>query len=52
MALAPGGIGPEIVRPLIESKEILELSDDVIKPYYYKKITTGYSFFTTKNKDT
>ncbi len=37
MALSPGGIGPEIVLPLVKSKEILKLSDEVIKPFYYKK---------------
>ena len=37
MALSPGGIGPEIVLPLVKSKEIIKLSDDVIKPYYQQK---------------
>ena len=30
MALSPGGIGPEIVLPLVKSKEIITLSNDVI----------------------
>ncbi|AGH79948.1 valine--pyruvate transaminase [Psychromonas sp. CNPT3] len=50
MALAPGGIGPEIVRPLVESKEILGLSDDVIKPYYYKKSQQAIIFLQQKIK--
>ncbi|GLS90393.1 valine--pyruvate transaminase [Psychromonas marina] len=37
MALSPGGIGPEIALPLVKTKEILTLSDEVIKPFYYKK---------------
>lgn len=37
MALSPGGIGPEIVLPLVKSKEIIKLSDDVIKPFYQQK---------------
>tara|TARA_R110001583_G_scaffold2536_10_gene18313 strand:- start:38685 stop:39938 length:1254 start_codon:yes stop_codon:yes gene_type:complete len=37
MALSPGGIGPEIVLPLVKSKEIIELSDNVIKPFYQQK---------------
>lgn len=37
MALSPGGIGPEIALPLIKTKEVLTLSDEVIKPFYYKK---------------
>ncbi|WP_413700815.1 valine--pyruvate transaminase [Psychromonas sp. KJ10-10] len=37
MALSPGGIGPEIVLPLVKTKEILKLSNEVIKPFYLKK---------------
>lgn len=37
MALSPGGIGPEIVLPLVKTKEILTLSNDVIKPFYFNK---------------
>jgi valine--pyruvate aminotransferase len=37
MALSPGGIGPEIALPLVKSKEIIKLSDDVIKPFYQQK---------------
>ena len=37
MALSPGGIGPEIALPLVKSKEIIKLSNDVIKPFYQKK---------------
>lgn len=37
MALSPGGIGPEIVLPLIKNREIISLSDTVIKPFYQQK---------------
>ena len=37
MALSPGSIGPEIVLPLVKSKEIIDLSDNVIKPFYQQK---------------
>jgi valine--pyruvate aminotransferase len=37
MALSPGGIGPEIALPLVKTKEILALSNEVVKPFYYKK---------------
>ncbi|MCG6201754.1 valine--pyruvate transaminase [Psychromonas antarctica] len=37
MALSPGGIGPEIVLPLVKTKEIITLSDNVIKPFYQHK---------------
>ena len=37
MALSPGGIGPEIALPLIKTKEVLTLSNEVIKPFYLKK---------------
>jgi valine--pyruvate aminotransferase len=37
MALSPGGIGPEIVYPLVNSKEIIELSNNIIKPFYQEK---------------
>jgi len=37
MALSPGGIGPEIVLPLVKSKEIIKLSNEKIKPYYLQK---------------
>jgi valine--pyruvate aminotransferase len=37
MSLAPGGIGPAIVTDLIRSGQLIELSRDVIKPFYQKK---------------
>lgn len=53
MALSPGGIGPEVALPLIKTKEILTLSNEVIKPFYYKKsqqaITLLQQQITTPN---
>lgn len=37
MALSPGGIGPEIALPLVKTKEIIALSNEVIKPFYLEK---------------
>ena len=37
IALSPGGIGPEIALPLVKTKEIISLSNDVIKPFYQDK---------------
>lgn len=37
IALSPGGIGPEIALPLVKTKEIIALSNDVIKPFYQEK---------------
>jgi len=37
MALSPGSIGPEIALPLVKTKEIITLSDEVIKPFYQAK---------------
>lgn len=37
MALSPGSIGPEIALPLVKTKEIIKLSDEVIKPFYQDK---------------
>ena len=48
MALSPGGIGPEIVLPLVKSKEIITLSNDVIKPFYQDKSQIAMSLLLSK----
>ncbi|MEG3756114.1 valine--pyruvate transaminase [Psychromonas arctica] len=48
MALSPGGIGPEIALPLVESKEIIELSDQVIRPFYKHKSEVAIKLLTEK----
>ena len=37
MSLAPGGIGPAIATDLIRSGQIINLSRDIIKPFYHNK---------------
>ena len=48
MALSPGSIGPEIVLPLIKSKEIIKLSNEVIKPYYKGKADKAIRLLQSK----
>jgi len=48
MALSPGGIGPEIVLPLVKNKEIIELSDNVIKPFYKGKSEIAINLLRSK----
>ena len=50
ISLAPGGIGPAIATDLIRSGEILDLSRDVIKPFYLKKAKAALDF-TMKELD-
>ncbi|GIC78912.1 valine--pyruvate transaminase [Moritella sp. F3] len=35
--LAPGSLGPMLAQSLVESGDIISLSEDVIKPYYHGK---------------
>lgn len=37
ISLAPGSLGPAMTIPMIESGEIIELSETVIKPFYNEK---------------
>lgn len=37
ISLAPGSLGPAMTIPMIESGEIIELSETVIKPFYKEK---------------
>ncbi|ANO34046.1 valine--pyruvate transaminase [Vibrio breoganii] len=37
IGLAPGSIGPAVAQHMIESNDLLRLSDDVIKPFYQQK---------------
>ena len=48
MALSPGSIGPEIVLPLIKNKEIIKLSNEVIKPYYKDKADKAIRLLQSK----
>lgn len=48
MALSPGAIGPEIALPLVKTKEIIKLSNDVIKPFYQTKSEKAVSLLQSK----
>ena len=48
MALSPGGIGPEIALPLVKTKEIIKLSDEIIKPFYQKKAEKAVALLQSK----
>lgn len=48
MALSPGGIGPEIALPLVKNKEIIKISNDIIKPFYYEKSQRAIKLLTEK----
>lgn len=48
MALSPGGIGPEIALPLVKTKEIIKLSNEVIKPYYQAKSERAIALLQSK----
>jgi len=48
MALSPGSIGPEIALPLVKSKEIIKLSDEVIKPFYQAKAEKAISILQSQ----
>jgi len=37
-SLAPGSVGPELAAPLLDSGKILALSEEVIRPYYQRKV--------------
>ncbi|GIU08307.1 MULTISPECIES: valine--pyruvate transaminase [unclassified Shewanella] len=37
ISLAPGGFGPAIAKHMIESGDLLDLSENVIKPFYQQK---------------
>lgn len=50
MALSPGGIGPELVLPLVQNKQLVYLSERVIKPFYYKKSQQAIIFLQKKIK--
>lgn len=38
ISLSPGGIGPAMMCEMIKRKDLLRLSNDVIKPFYYQRV--------------
>ena len=51
VGLANGNIGPEILRPLVESGEILRLSREVVKPFYEERSRLARAWFTRELND-
>jgi len=45
MTLAPNSVGPTLLTRMIEDKELLNLCDYVIKPYYQNKAETAVRLF-------
>ncbi|MEE4240299.1 MAG: valine--pyruvate transaminase [Desulfopila sp.] len=52
MALAPAGFGAFLVQKLVESREILALSNTVIRPFYKKKAETAVRLFAEELEGT
>ncbi len=48
MALSPGAIGPEVALPLVKSKEIISLSNNIIKPFYQAKAEKAIALLQSK----
>ena len=46
VGLANGNVGQEIMRPLIESGEVLRLSREVVKPFYEEKSKQAQEWIT------
>ena len=44
--LAPGNLGACLASELIESGEIIEISRDIIKPFYYKKSRRAFDLLS------
>ncbi len=51
ISLSPGSIGPELALPLIQSKEIISLSRDTIRPFYKEKAMHAVELLQTKITD-
>ncbi len=44
ISLAPGGIGPTFANYMIENGDLLRLSSEVVKPFYYQKAQRAVSW--------
>ena len=44
VSLAPGSIGPALVSVMVENGSILELADNIIRPYYRDKVQQAVSW--------
>ncbi len=52
MNLSPGGIGPSILAPLVDSGEIITLSREHIRPFYKSQAELAQQHLTTELADT
>lgn len=44
ISLAPGGVGPTFANYMIQNGDLLRLSSDVVKPFYYQKAQQAVSW--------
>jgi valine--pyruvate aminotransferase len=51
MVLAPSSVGPSLLTRMIRDNELLQLCDDVIRPYYKEKALTAVKLFESIFKD-
>ncbi len=51
IGLAPGSMGPAVAQHMIESNDLLRLSDDVIKPFYQQKSIRAVSLLQSAITD-
>ncbi|GAD90595.1 MULTISPECIES: valine--pyruvate transaminase [Vibrio] len=51
IGLAPGSIGPTVAQHMIESNDLLRLSDEVIKPFYQQKSAQAISLLQSEITD-
>ncbi len=47
LSLAPGSAGPGLVSDMVGDRSILDLSDNVIRPYYRKRVKQAVSWINT-----
>ncbi len=48
VSLSPGGLGPSLMIDLIQSRKILELSRNIIRPFYAKKADLAKQWFNAE----
>ncbi len=51
MSLAPGSFGPELVFNLVESKKILKISREMVRPYCAQKVQQAQAMFNKYLRD-
>lgn len=49
--LAPGSLGPMLAHNLVETGDIISLSEDVIKPYYFDKANNAVAHLQARISD-